>query len=269
MKFRYATLLALFLLSALPSFAIIAVNGSLGRQYDVAPGKSYEGTIEVGNPDEQPQEIRIYQTDYSFFADGTVLYGQPGRLPRSNARWITISPQRVTIPAKQSITVRYTIQVPLDETLRGTYWSVVMVEPVAPGSPESGSYDPAEVTVGIHEVLRYGMQIVTTVGSTGARALQFSQVRLQAEKGRRLLTIDIQNTGERWLQPDLRVDIYDAQGGYVGEFDGGAHGLYPGTAARFTVPLLGLSGSTYKAVIVADSGDDDVFGANVSLVLQP
>jgi hypothetical protein len=264
-----AAVLAFLLLPALPSFSIIAVNGSLGRQYDVAPGKSYEGTIELMNPDAAPQEIRVYQTDYSFSSDGTVAYGEPGRLPRSNARWITVAPQHMTIPAKESAVIRYTIQVPSDETLRGTYWSIIMVEPVAPGSPESSSYDRTQVTMGVHEVLRYGVQIETSIGSTGSRNLQFTTVRLQADNGKRLLVIEIANTGERWLQPNLWAELYDLKGNYVGRFDGGAHRLYPNTAARFTVELRGVAGSTYKALIVADCGGDDVFGANISLVLQP
>ncbi len=91
MSIPRAAVLAFLLLPALPSFSIIAVNGSLGRQYEVAPGKSYEGTIELMNPDAAPQEVRVYQTDYSFSSDGTVAYGEPGRLPRSNARWIRFS----------------------------------------------------------------------------------------------------------------------------------------------------------------------------------
>jgi hypothetical protein len=263
------TILVLLLLPAMPSFSNLGISGSLGRPYEVSPGKTYEGTIEVTNPDASAQEIKLYQTDYSFSADGSIVYGEPGRLPRSNARWITVSPQRVTIPAGEGATIHYTIQVPPDDTLRGTYWSIIMVEPVAPGSPESGSYDPTKVTVGIREVLRYGVQIETTRGSTGSRNLRFSQVLLQADTGSRLLVVDLENTGERSLQPSLWAELYDGQGGFVGRFDGGAHRLYPGTAARFRVELRGVSNATYKALIVADCGGDDVFGANVSLVLQP
>jgi hypothetical protein len=269
MRFPRTALLAILLLPALPAFSIIAINGALGQEYDVAPGKSYDGAIEVMNPDETAQEVKVYQTDYSFFAGGAVVYGEPGKLPRSNARWITVSPMRVIIPARESVTIRYTIQVPSDQTLRGTYWSVIMVEPLAPGSQESSSFDPTKVTMGIREALRYGFQIVTSVGSTGTSALRFTQARLQADNGRRLLVVDLENTGERSLQPNLWAELYDSKGSFVGRFDGGAHRLYPGTTARFTMELLGVSGSTYKALIVADGGGDDVFGANVSLVLQP
>jgi hypothetical protein len=54
----------------------------------------------------------------------------------------------------------------------------------------------------------------------------------------------------------------------VGRFEGGTHRLYPGTTARFPADLVGVRDATYKALIVADCGGDDVFGADVSLVLK-
>ena len=79
--------------------------------------------------------------------------------------------------------------------------------------------------------------------------------------------MDLENTGERLLRTSLWVDLYDPKGSFVGKFDGGKHGLYPGTSVRFTADLVGVASATYKALIVADCGGDDVFGANVSLVL--
>jgi hypothetical protein len=263
-----AAALTLLLLPALPSSAIVSISGSLTREHDVAPGKSYDGTIDVTNPDNAPQEIKVYQTDYFFSADGTVDYGEPGKLPRSNARWITVTPLQAKIPAGESVTIRYTIQVPSDRTLHGTYWSIIMVEPILPGSPESSSFDPKKVTVGVREVLRYGLQVVTSFGSTGTGLLEFSHISLKADNGKRLLIVDLKNSGERWLRASLWAELYDSKGSYVGRFDGGKHRLFPGTTARFTAELQGVTGSTYKALIVADCGGDDVFGANVSLVLQ-
>jgi hypothetical protein len=262
------TVISILLLPALQGSAMVAVNGSLTREHDISPGKVYEGTIEVTNPDKIPQEIKVYQTDYRFSADGTTEYGEPGKLPRSNARWLTVSPAQAVIPAGEKVSIRYSIQVPSDATLLGTYWSMIMIEPIAPESPESSGSERGKVAVGIREVLRYGLQIVTSVGQTGARSLKFSGIRLQADNEKRLLVVDIENTGERLLRAAVWAELYDSKGSFIGKFEGGNHRIYPGTAARFTAELVGVAYSTYKALIVADCGGDDVFGANVSLVLR-
>jgi len=68
--------------------AQIAVIGSTVEERDAAPGQRYEGTIVVRNLTTSPQPVRIYQTDYRFFADGTSHFDSAGSQPRSNARWV-------------------------------------------------------------------------------------------------------------------------------------------------------------------------------------
>jgi hypothetical protein len=268
MHARIAPALLLLLLAPLAAGAGVQVLGSLTQELEVQPGRTYEGSLEVQNPGDKPAEIRLYQTDYFFYADGKVLYGEPGQLPRSNAKWVTFSPQQATIPPKESVIVRYTVTVPSDETMKGTYWSMLMVEEIPEGSPESSNPSSNQVSLGVRQVFRYGVQISTNVGATGSRQLRFMQVLLAADKEKRSLIVDLENTGERWLRATLWTELYDAEGRLVGRFEGGTHRLYPGTTARFTADLVGVRDATYKALIVADCGGDDVFGADVSLVLR-
>jgi hypothetical protein len=267
MKTKLAAL-GLCLAASFAARANVAINGPLTHEHVVEPGRSYAGSIEVQNQAETPQAIRVYQTDYFFYADGSAHYGEPGKLQRSNAGWITFTPKDVTVPPRDSVSIHYTIQAPSDDTMLGTYWSILMVEPVDPGSPEAVGSDPSVVRLGVRQVLRYGIQIVTHVGTTGSRLLRFSQFRLTAENGRKVLVVDLENGGERWLRPTLWVDLYDEKGTFVGKFDGGAQRLYPGTSARFRAELVGVQDAAYKALVVADCGGDDVFGANVNLNLR-
>ncbi len=269
MKARIALAVVLLALAPLTAGAGVHVLGNLTQDLEVQPGGTYEGSLEVQNPDDVAAEIRLYQTDYFFYADGTVRYDEPGLLPRSNAKWVTFSPQQAVIPPKESIVVRYTVTVPSDETMRGTYWSMLMVEEIPAGSPESSRPARDQVSLGIQQVFRYGVQIATNIATTGTRRIRFMQVLLAADKEKRSLIVDLGNTGDRWLRVTLWTELYDAEGKYVGRFEGGTHRLYPGTTARFPADLVGVRDATYKALIVADCGGDDVFGADVSLVLKP
>ncbi len=263
--------LALLLLTVLtaPGWTDIAINGSLAREYVVQPGGTYEGTVELKNLQDSPQEVKIYQTDYLSYADGRALFDAPGLLPRSNARWITFSPTQVTVPPGETVVVRYTLQVPDDASLNGSYWSALMIEPIPAGSPEASAVRPDQIGITIQQIVRYCMLIVAQVGRTGVLQAQFTDMQLAMDGDARVLVTDVVNTGERWFLGHLWVELYDTKGTLIGRFDAGERRLYPGSGVRYRAPLTGVQDADYQALVVLDCGGDDVFGANVSIRVSP
>jgi hypothetical protein len=131
----------------------------------------------------------------------------------------------------------------------------------------TGAHD-GQLKLGINQVFRYGIQIVTHIGDTGQRKLQFLDTKLLREGDTRILEVDLENTGERWLRPALWTEIYDTTGTYVGKFEAGTLRIYPGTSVRYKVDLTKVQKGNYKAVVIADCGADDVFGATYSLSVE-
>jgi hypothetical protein len=246
----------------------VSVAGSLTHERETQPGTIYEGSITVVNSDLAVQEVEAYQTDYLFFADGTSLYDQPGTDERSNAAWIKLGPHRLAVPPGGSSTIRYTLTVPDSAGLAGTYWSLIMVEPIEKRSLEASLADDGRVQLGINQVVRYGVQIVTHIGITGQRSLAFINTDLIRDGAARTLSIDIGNTGQRLLRPTVWVELYDTEGRNVSNYDAGRMRVYPAASARFNVDLSDARPGDYKAVIVADCGGEDVFGATHSITLR-
>lgn len=244
----------------------IAVVGGLSKEKTAACGTTYQGTIRIRNLGTTPQTVRVYQTDYRFFADGRNVYGEPGKDPRSNAGWVTLSPSLLTIPPKEEAAVAYEVAVPHDNALRGSYWSMVMVEGMGDGSPQAALTTKGETRIAVRQVIRYGVQLVTDIGATGTRSLEID-ARLVRADGKRLLQVDVQNTGERWLRPTLWAQLFDARGQFVGKFNGARARVYPGTSVRKSIDLSAVPAGTYKALVVADAGEQSVYGATYTLKL--
>ncbi|MEO7995402.1 MAG: hypothetical protein ABI743_13475, partial [bacterium] len=244
----------------------VSVIGGLTRSYTVAAGSLTEGKLLLENTGETPADIRLYQTDYTFEADGTTQYGAPGLLPRSNAKWLKVTPAQVTIPAHDTATVYFSLQVPSDETLSGTYWSVLMVEPLPPTTTTPDAGGDGGVQVGIRMIQRYAVQIVSTFG-TGTTTVAFHEPTVEAGPQGPLFHVDIANTGDFWVKPTTWIELFDASGASQGRFPGNALRLYPGTSGRFTIPLLELPAGSYSALVVADGGDEQVFGTQVPVTL--
>src|SRR5437016_4124563 len=108
--------------------AQIAVLSTVVEEHTAVPGERYGGHITISNPGSNAETVRLYQTDYQFESDGTSKFDAPGQNLRSNASWIALQATQVTVPAGTTMDVPYTIVVPTRDSLRGTYWSAIMVE---------------------------------------------------------------------------------------------------------------------------------------------
>ena len=263
---RFTTIIAAALALAAPAAARaqIAVLSSTVEEKTAAPGEKYTGTIIISNQSAQPQVARIYQTDYSFASDGTAHYNDAGSSKRSNARWITPQASRIVVPANSQVTVPYAVAVPLGDSLRGTYWSMIMVEgaPVEPSTP-SGGGKPA---VAIGAVMRYAVQLATHIRDSGSRTVLFASAgAAKAPNGAAALDLDVTDTGERGFRPVLWVEVYDAQGTLRAKAKQTRGLLYPGTSLHQHFDLGALPSGTYKAVVFADTGEDAVFATQYTV----
>jgi len=261
----------LFLLSfvhAGQTLAAFTVVGGLIRDSTVEPGERAEGIIHVRNSGKQDVEVKIFRADYLFTADGQTLYGNPGSTPRSNAEWVSLSPSRVNIPAGDMASVYYTIEVPEDSLLDGTYWSVVMIEPAVDPVLPTIKEEEGKVTLGVQAVIRYAIQIVTNIGDSGERNIRFMKTTFVGDNGQRLLQSDIENTGTRCLSPFVWAELYNEDGLYIGRFESERLRIYPNCSVRHRVDLTDVPVGAYKALLIVDNGDEHVFGANYDLLIE-
>jgi hypothetical protein len=250
------------LLLSLAHAGEITVVGSLLREAELQPGGKAEGAILVRNTDDVPHEVLVYLRDYRFTADGRNDYDDPGTLERSNSAWVKVSPGTLHLAPGEATSVWYTMEPPADASLEGSYWSMLMIEP----APEPEPVGAAPRSIAVRTVVRYGVQLVAHVGGEDAGVLSFDRFDLARADGRTTLALDVANAGARMLSPKVWAEVFDASGTSLGRFT--AHGqpaLLPGCSSRLAVDLTGLPDGSYTALVVADAGDDRVFGAQVAL----
>ncbi len=253
------------LILVVPSIASaqIAVVGSTVEERLSAPGDTYIGTIVVRNLTRQDQPVRIYQTDYLFFADGTSHFDDPGTTPRSNAKWITPTVRSLLVPPSSEMAVTYSVKVPTSDSLTGTYWSTIMVE----GAPtEAGRSSSGRPQIGVGAVMRYAVQVATHIRTSGSRKVSFANSRfLTNPDSTEAFDVEVKNVGERAYRPAVWIEVYDEQGTLKANARQERGLLYPGTSLKQTFSLGKLARGTYRAVVFADSGEDAVFASQYTL----
>jgi len=250
--------------------ASIRVTEGLSREFTLNPGEVIQASITIKNSGEEPQEVKIYLRDYHYTREGITSYGQPGTRERSNADWLQLNPEeKITIPPQGETDVHYTITVPPDADLKGTYWCMLMVEPEEGieliEDPETG----LQVQTGIRQISRYGIQIRTHIGDTGTEELVVLDRRLvQGPEGKKYLELDLENTGERWFRIETRAEFYDQDGFLKDKLEGPTASLYPGTSVRRRIDISDIDPGSYEVLVIFEGGRDRVWGALYTLTVE-
>ncbi|MFZ5429423.1 MAG: hypothetical protein ACOZDD_04255 [Bacteroidota bacterium] len=260
--FRNFTLVVLVLLfaPAKETLADILISNGLTHEFRLAAGQKTTGSIHLVNASKEIKSARLYQTDYFFNHLGESRYDPPGTLARSNASWINVSQLFVTLQPGEERVVEFEVTLPASDTLKGTYWSVIMAEGL--GVPDPGKVQQG---ISINTVLRYAIQIITHIEDTGERNLEFAEMKLSGDPDARNLEVNIKNTGESGLRPNLVLELFNDQGLSQGFFRTDPKRLYPGTSAKFLIPVPGITSGNYSGVLIADCENDYLFGTNVSI----
>lgn len=243
----------------------VHVVGSLRRHMELAQGDERQGEVLVHNPGTRPETVRAYLTGYRATAEGRTFYGDPVAAYRSSASWIHLAPREQEIAPGATASFHYVIRVPRNPELAGSYWSMLMVEPVDPGTLDPPKAETDRTRLGIRTVTRTGIHMATHIGDSGSRDLKFIDRKLVHAGGSPVLQLDIENTGERYLRLALWAELFDGRGLSAGRFEGGGRGLYPADSARVPIKLSGMPPGAYQVLVVADNGDDAVFGARYDL----
>lgn len=242
----------------------VQLASPLRQVVTVAPGESYEGEIVLVNGSDQATTVQVSQVDFLPSEEG-VGYPKPGSLPRSNARWFEVSPGDVQIPAGEQVVVPYSIRVPNDPSLAGSYWSMILLTPSDAESVQETQ--EGRIQASVRTRFRYGVSVVTNLGDRGESGLSFENPQfVRPEDGAAThLQVSLQNTGERLLNPTVQLELFDAGGTQVDRFEAQAERIFPGTSVRQDFELGSLSPGEYTAVVIADAGGEDVFGTRYTL----
>ena len=258
-------MLAIMVLGLLPFYANagLEVLGSLINKHSAQKGETYSAKIKIHNTGGNKQAVRIYQRDYLFNYTGASFYNEPVSHKRSNAKWIQYGPKTLLLSGKETQDVQFEVTVPQNDTLEGTYWSVLMVEGVSQLDPKSKGQ------LNINTSIRYAIQIITNIGQTGIGALEFQKPGIVTEDDKTFFDVVLLNTGERLISPEVSMELFDATTGEsVKVIKAPKNGMYPTTSTKCRFPLEGIpTRKTYLALIVADGSGNDVFGLEYTLEL--
>ncbi|WP_307451734.1 MULTISPECIES: WxL protein host-binding domain-containing protein [Chryseobacterium] len=243
---------------------IVILNG-LTHHYTVEKSQVYKGKIAIENTSVTPQNVKLFLQDFTYSADGSISYTAPNSYQRTNAAWIHLNTNYVTLKGKEKTEVYYEISVPDSADDDGSYWSVIMVEPVddpIPGQNEAG--------ISISSVVRYAIQVITDHRPENAKQeLRFEGVKVEKENGKSIIMVAIANKGNLYCKPTVSIEMYHkTNGDKAGQFSTLPMGLLPQTSKSFYIDAGKLPPDRYSAVLLATDENENAFALNVELDIK-
>lgn len=262
MTFKYL-LFCIFSCPLLHAAALL-IPGSLTHENVVSVKQKIDNIIPIQNEGDSPLKIQVTLSDYLFNSKGESFFPSAGTCPRSNTSWIQTNKMNFEIPPHSTYSFAYTLQVPDDPSLQGSYWSIFLIEPVE----EAASSPDQKQALGVQTIIRYGVQVLTHVGKTGSYDLKITDKKIVQGKEQKTFTISVDNTGTRSLSPTLTLELIQTTGKKAGRFEVAKQRILPSCSSSYQVDISNIPQGKYKAVLILDHGENALFGAQYDFVLD-
>ncbi len=261
---RILLLITFMLQFAFLHAGIVVLNG-LTHSYKIENGKVYKGKIAIENTSSNPQNVKLFLQDFTYHADGTLNYTELHTNNRTNGNWIKLNTNLVTLKGKEKTEVFYEITVPNQALDPGSYWSVIIVEPVDDIKPSDN-----KPGVNITSVVRYAIQVITDIETEKAKPdLKFENVKVEKEEGKQTVKIAIANNGNLYCRPTASIELYHRKTGKkIGTFSSLTMGLLPTTSKTFPIEISKVPPDQYTATIMATDEEENAFAINVELEVK-
>ncbi len=239
--------------------ATVVVQNGLTHIHKLNSGDVLLGKIVLKNLSNKPERVSIYQNDLEVLCSGVVNYNKSGSNPKSLFEHISINTSDQTLAPNEEYEVSYKINIPSIQNLKGSLWTLIMVEVAEPISEQKVEYG-----VSIGSKIRYGIQVIANVGENDANKYSFKDVKLVKNENEKKIEAVLSNEGDFLINPVLDVQIFDEKGTMVKEIKMPSKKLYPNNCQKFDIDISSLSTGKYNVILVSEANDESI-GVNINL----
>lgn len=244
------------------SNATITVVNGMSHEYAVSNGMQVNGEVIIKNLGKKPARVLFYKTDLKHNCSGETQFIDINSIERSAANWIEISNNEIVLQAEQEITATYRMVVPATGKFEGSYWGCIMVE-----EAEAPDTSDRQKGIRVRSLIRYAVQVVANFAVGQEKNLEIVDPKIDSTDNGLILNVNIENNGNMLMKPVVVLELYDDLGALVKRVEVPTQKVYPGMCKKFEMTLVGVPKGKYSGVLVADCGENDLFGLNLTVDL--
>lgn len=244
------------------SKATITVVNGMSHEYAVNNGMEVNGEIIIKNLSKKPARVLFYKTDLQHNCNGETQFISVNSISRSATGWLELSNNEVVLQAEQELTATYRMLVPATGKFDGSYWGCIMVE-----EAEAPDTSDRQKGIRVRSLIRYAVQVVANFAGDQDKNLEMVNARIDSTENGLILNVNVENKGNMLMKPVVVLELYDDLGELVKRVEVPTQKVYPGMCKKFELSLVGVPKGKYSGVLVADCGENDLFGLNLTVDL--
>jgi len=242
-------------------WSAVFISGPLDHDFELAQGTKLEGTITLVNPDNQDADVKLYQVDMADCGKTTTC-SAPGTAIRSNALWVSLGDaDYVTLKPRETRDVKYKIAIPMDRELHGTYWSIIMVEPVKPAVIDK------QEGFKLDAIIRYGVQIITSIGDETNWNIDVIEKSIEVQCDQRVFKLSVENSGTRAFKAPVFFQMFSKAGENIMKVKTLARRIFPDSSIQFLFNIPNEVAPGQYQILLFLENDDDFVGVEYDVTL--
>ena len=230
----------------------------------IQENQEINGEIILQNTTDKPQRIKFNLREAIYACSEDRVFSKTNAHAQSATSWFNSPNMEKELGANEKYTYRYTIDIPADENIKGSFWTVLMVSIENPIKE-----DIINKNIGIGTKIRYGVGLLTHVNELDDVNLNFQNINLNegTSTKEKSLDVTIKNDGSFIERVALTLEVYDSHGNKVTELKTKSNLIFPNVCFNYTVDLSSLPPGKYECLLLADSREEFT-GTNLTLSID-
>jgi Bacterial protein of unknown function (DUF916)/Protein of unknown function C-terminal (DUF3324) len=217
--------------------------------FTLSPGQSFESQVLISNDGDAAGTATVSAVDGLTGTASGIVYADRSVLAQDVGKWIALDETRVTLQPGEKHVVHFHGTVPQTSWI-GQHLGGIVVESDTIDTNSSNS----KVQIKVRQQSIEAVEIDNPGASV--ERLESSGIQFGGSNGQQVLTLNLQNTGELFINPTGKVSVIDSSGKTLQDIPIKMNLILPHTSFTYPIALSGqiLMPGNYKADITLNYG---------------
>lgn len=245
-------------------YSNVAITNGLTHIYSGSSGDVISGEVILVNGSTEEQYITFELNDAIFSCTTNRIFTKEYTHPQSSINWFESNITDKVLAPKERYVYRFTIKIPKDKTLRGSYWSALMVHLENPIREDS-----INGNIGLDSKITYAVGLLTHVNTFDELNINFKDITISENENSNKKQLEVKLFNKSLFIEGVRLslEIYDKNGTKIYEAVTDRNMTFPGFCRDYKIDISELISGEYDCVLIADSREEFV-GTNISLTIK-